>query len=101
MESGKRQGTVGTRYGKGRMRDGRQANCDSSAIRVSEENGGLVVIGYMTQDGFLNILSKRTRNCYSICGVLVSRGKHRFILLLLIKFLMHASFLEDKLIIRV
>lgn len=57
------------------MRDGRRANCVTTAIRVSEENGGTVVIGYIKQrDGLLNILqSKRARNC-SICGTLAPRN---------------------------
>lgn len=47
----------------------------TAAIRVSEENGGTFVIGYITQDGLLNILqSKQTRNCSSICGIQVSRN---------------------------
>jgi len=83
------------------MRDGRRASCVTTAIRVSEENGRTVVIVHIKQDGLLNILqSKRTRNC-SICGILVSRNRrHRFPSLFSIKFLMHALFLEDKLIIR-
>jgi len=28
----------------------------TAAIRVNEENGEMVVIGYITQDGLLNIL---------------------------------------------
>ena len=41
MESGKRQGTLGTRYEEGGMRDGRQANCDSrySCKRRKWRNG--------------------------------------------------------------
>lgn len=42
----------------------------TTAIRVSEENGGMVVIGYITRDGLLNILqSKPTRNCSGIYGM--------------------------------
>lgn len=82
MESGKRQGALGTRYeeggergGWGGMRDGRQANCDrrySCKRRKPEER---VVIGYITRDGLLNISqSKRELEIVSVFAEYWGRG---------------------------
>ena len=41
MESGKRQGTLGTRYEEGGMREMVDQRIATAAIRVNEESGGI------------------------------------------------------------